>query len=501
MARLFISHASEDSELVNRFVDLLETGAGIDGSEVFASSVAGRGIPPGVDFRAYIREQMAGAETVVFLLTPTFYESDFCKEELGAAWVLGTPRCVMVVPPLKPDDITDVAATMQLEDLGTPQALDRVCDFLAVELGARPKIARWNAKRDEFLDWFDPGEQPQSPPPPQVQSWRDRAQWDTGVVDGTFYFHGQSMRAGLARRILRDIETERFLPMAYAFLGATGFENWSRLTADPHNRYHVDALRLFADDAHTLADAVLHTVGDTSIDLVSLGCGTGEKDRMMLRGIAAGGHASGTYYYPLDVNPSMISAALRGIVDDRTVLEGVKVKALLAEFEALPELKPVYQYREGPNMFLLLGNILGKVTDEHSFLNRLRSGATLDRDLLLIEVQNQGSDRDVEQDLASLEVQKRFDFGPLETLGVPYESEKLEYRVEPGLSTVRGTETIVARYSDCVIHGTRYSNVALTHVHRYRSDELLRTLEEVGFKPIEALDRGSSTAFLVQARS
>src|SRR4051794_39567389 len=97
MADIFISHSSRDLALVRRLVDLLETGVGVPGRQIFASSVAGKGVPHG-DFRAYIHDEITRATLAIFVFSPNFENSAFCMTEMGAAWALGKTVLLYVTP-------------------------------------------------------------------------------------------------------------------------------------------------------------------------------------------------------------------------------------------------------------------------------------------------------------------------------------------------------------------------------------------------------------------
>lgn len=57
-------------------------------------------MPSGVDFVDYMREELTGAQLVLQLITPSFFESAFCLCELGAQWGMGLPCFPLVVPPV-----------------------------------------------------------------------------------------------------------------------------------------------------------------------------------------------------------------------------------------------------------------------------------------------------------------------------------------------------------------------------------------------------------------
>lgn len=84
---VFVSHATKDKELVAAIVDLIEEGIGVPESEIFCSSLDGYGIPTGENFISYIKSEIQEPKVVVLLLTPSYFRSNFCLFEMGAAWV------------------------------------------------------------------------------------------------------------------------------------------------------------------------------------------------------------------------------------------------------------------------------------------------------------------------------------------------------------------------------------------------------------------------------
>lgn len=491
---VFISHSSIDEELVSKFVDLIEGGIGVGGDHVFASSVAGRDPESSVTIRDRIREQIAEAGAVVFLVSPTFYASPFCSAELGAAIAYDKPMFLFAVPPFTQEDLASTLGDMLIADLADPESLDKFNDFLRSELGVEEKIRRWGRQRDRFSEWLA-----ENPAPDHAdEAWRDRGRWDGDIVDGTLYIGNGYMRANHAETIVRTIEQKRVLPTVYAYLTNAGYQNWINLTQDPRYRYFHDAVSLYTNHARELAEKVTQAVGGTNLDVISLGCGNGVKDQQLLRALAHLGSARGLYYYPFDINPSMISTAMQLVGGDED-LSDIKVKAILAEFDSLPQFYKIYQYREGPNVLMLLGNTLGNLPDERDFLGRIHDHAMKSGDLFLLDVRNQNSDDDPERELGTIRLNKRFDFGPLDMLSVPYDEAKLTYDSPPGRpSKVDGTQTVRARYEECKIKTKTYKNITLSYIHRYNPASLEALLRDVGFQVLQQFDEGMATSFLLQ---
>ncbi len=97
--KIFLSHAAADEPLVEAFETVLAKSLGITSADIFCSSLEGQGVTKGGNFVDEIRPKAAGAKGVVALISPSYLDSPFCMAELGAAWVLGTHRLPIIVPP------------------------------------------------------------------------------------------------------------------------------------------------------------------------------------------------------------------------------------------------------------------------------------------------------------------------------------------------------------------------------------------------------------------
>src|SRR3954451_22503453 len=97
---IFISHAEVDKPVVDPFVDLLQTGLNVPQEKVFCTSLEGMGIPRGQNFVEFIRQKLTGADFIIAMLTPRYYESAFCLCELGATWATSKNFFPILVPPL-----------------------------------------------------------------------------------------------------------------------------------------------------------------------------------------------------------------------------------------------------------------------------------------------------------------------------------------------------------------------------------------------------------------
>jgi TIR domain len=85
--RIFISHASQDREIVEKLADLLVLGASVSKADIFCTSIAGLGVPNGDQFVNVILDQLNLADLIIAVLSESYFESPFCIAEVGAAQV------------------------------------------------------------------------------------------------------------------------------------------------------------------------------------------------------------------------------------------------------------------------------------------------------------------------------------------------------------------------------------------------------------------------------
>ena len=65
------------------------------------------------DFNGYIRDQIEQPYIVLALLTPAYFDSDFCLMELGATWSKSLKTLAVVVPDVSFDIVTKTLGLKQ----------------------------------------------------------------------------------------------------------------------------------------------------------------------------------------------------------------------------------------------------------------------------------------------------------------------------------------------------------------------------------------------------
>jgi Histidine-specific methyltransferase, SAM-dependent len=332
------------------------------------------------------------------------------------------------------------------------------------------------------------GDGPSAPP-----ARLGRGQFYEGIIDASIYLGMDDLLGRVDHRLRELLNTGQPIPTYFMYLTHRGYLNWVARTEDPQYSYHRAGVELCEAKGADIAAEILAAAGQADVDFVSLGPGTGAKDRALLESLsAAAGRVGGTIcYYPYDINPAMIVHAIQ------TVLSGdlatrVLVKGIIAPFDSMGLFSHVYKDRGGPNVLGLLGNTLGNMSDDYGFLETLLASGMWPGDLLLLEVRCHVDEQAGSGPGMGEETKKRLNFGPLEILGAAYDDHRdlMTVRREHSRSVIPGTVTTVTRCEKVHCGGMTWRDVRLCYVHEYSEADLDAALAEIGFTTVAKLDRG-----------
>lgn len=276
------------------------------------------------------------------------------------------------------------------------------------------------------------------------------------------------------QQIMSAIKRGSMIPCFYSYKTDKGALHWLKLSSDPLYKVFLESIEFLQTNGKALLQSMGEKFINSSPDYISLGPGNGQKDRVLMHALREeqDTNANEMFYYPVDISRRMLGAAVRCLLSDQRLKDTIKVKAINAEFSRLSDYRPVFDYRHEPNIFLLLGNTLGNLQDEVTFLHTLKN-VMHDDDILLLEVRRRttslvlgGDDED----------QIGLSFSPLASLGVVFETDKVYKVEEDTISQIRRTQTIATRYHDAVISGDKYTNILLSCVNFYDPHSLQETL-------------------------
>lgn len=149
--KVFISHASADQPLVKALADLIRLGSDVNREDIVCTSLDGMRPPKGADFIDWIKQRLAGAALVIEVVTPSYWESQFCVCELGAQWGLGLEAYPLLAPGMDYADLRAVLSNVQAGRLDDASDLSDLHDRLGEVLDRRQSTANWAGEQRRFL--------------------------------------------------------------------------------------------------------------------------------------------------------------------------------------------------------------------------------------------------------------------------------------------------------------------------------------------------------------
>lgn len=149
---IFVSHASADAELVDKFVDtVLRNGCNLDPDDIFYTSGEDTGIPSGADLIATVRSEVGEATLVLALISPTYQTRPVCLAELGAAWGRAGTLIPLLFPGFGRERLEGVLDGMAIRPLDESAALNEVHDRVVAASGRAVKAATWSRHKQAWL--------------------------------------------------------------------------------------------------------------------------------------------------------------------------------------------------------------------------------------------------------------------------------------------------------------------------------------------------------------
>jgi hypothetical protein len=95
--KVFISHSSKNADYGLALVKLL-TGIGIDHDRIVFTSDTSYGIPAGENIFDWLKSCISEKPFVIYLLSPEYYSSVACLNEMGAAWIIENQHRMIFTP-------------------------------------------------------------------------------------------------------------------------------------------------------------------------------------------------------------------------------------------------------------------------------------------------------------------------------------------------------------------------------------------------------------------
>lgn len=152
ITKVFISHASKDSKVVEDMIDILET-IGLDPEQIFCTSFDGYGIELGENYLDSLKSELSSDSLVIFMLSKKFYESPVCLCEMGATWVLAKEHIPVLIPPFDYSDFQAVIPLTQGLKINDSSKLNLFKEKIekVFNLKNTMSMSSWERKRDRIL--------------------------------------------------------------------------------------------------------------------------------------------------------------------------------------------------------------------------------------------------------------------------------------------------------------------------------------------------------------
>lgn len=153
--KIFISHATADRELASKFVDLIQLGVGVPREQIFFSSYPGS-IPNAEYFVQHILKELNDSQLVIAILSHSFFRSQFCLAEAGAALARkehgDAEFYSLVVPPEKLSDLGGVLYARQTGFINDASALDELRKVFREKFKNISDDPTWGHQQRAFLN-------------------------------------------------------------------------------------------------------------------------------------------------------------------------------------------------------------------------------------------------------------------------------------------------------------------------------------------------------------
>ena len=149
--KVFISHSSIDSDIVEKVIDTLEA-IGVPSEQIFCSSFEGYGIKLGSDFLETIKNELNSKVLVLFILSSNFYSSIVSLCEMGATWVKTNEHIPILIPPFNYENVKGVIPTTHGMKINEKAKFNSLKEKVESFMELKPiNFSAWERKRDNIL--------------------------------------------------------------------------------------------------------------------------------------------------------------------------------------------------------------------------------------------------------------------------------------------------------------------------------------------------------------
>ena len=154
--KIFISHASDDKDVISLFKDLiLNNGLGVSDEDIAFTSVSETGVPLGMSIPDYIKENISSCDFVFFMISDKYRKSEVCLNEMGAAWALNKRILPLLLNNEPFESIGWLYDKNLCTNINNSERLDEIRDEFTAKYGHSEKTSVWNKYKSKFIKAID----------------------------------------------------------------------------------------------------------------------------------------------------------------------------------------------------------------------------------------------------------------------------------------------------------------------------------------------------------
>lgn len=151
--KVFISHSSDDKDVVGLFIDLiLKNGLGVSDEDIAYTSATETGVPLGMSIPDYIKENISSCDFGFFMISDKYRKSDICLNEMGAAWALNKRTFPLLLNNEPFKSVGWLYDKNLCTSINNSERLDEIRDEFVDKYIHSVKTSVWNKNKSTFIE-------------------------------------------------------------------------------------------------------------------------------------------------------------------------------------------------------------------------------------------------------------------------------------------------------------------------------------------------------------
>ena len=391
--QVFVSHISEEAPLATLLKERVQRDF-LGLVEIFVSSDTAS-IIAGDNWLLSINEALRRTQLLLVLCSRASVHRPWINFEAGAAWINDTKIVPICHSGLRPHQLPMPLSVLHAIEAHDPAGLERLYVRITERLRelqidcSVPPIKF--AELAEDVQTFERGYEP--PPLPEAEQEqpaysRIEHAINQAELGWTLCFIGEDQSDKLAvltqdlRRPFSDAGDGKQFASGFSYWGIGPTLAWARACSDPLYLVMKKSIESFHERWVNLQSSF-----SVAYHYVSLGVGTGSKDRRILRDLSRLNRD--LYYFPVDMSPEMLRVGIKESIGSQEIPR-CKLLPIQIDFSQpsnADELQRMLRRIIGdePILFSLLGNTLANFEEDTELLTILRR-LLRPQDRLLLEV-------------------------------------------------------------------------------------------------------------------